>query len=491
MKSFPFTPLVLVACVAPHGGDEVDDASWPQFRGPGGLSISSANELPELGPEGDLLWEVSVPAGHSSPCIHGSRLFVTGYEGETTAVVLAIDRHTGETLWTRRFEGEPRPGYAHVDALPSVSTPCTDGNLLYAYLDGYGVVALDLEGELEWEKRMPHPGYSFGVGPSPLIAGDVLVVPRDGAPEAAILGLDLADGSERWKINRFGSFEAHASPFLWRNADREELVVAGTCKLTSYSPETGEYLWSYQGTTVFPCTTPTAASDTLYFAAWSTGNSSGRGFWDAGLGRSLELSDEEIADPAVLFERLDVNGDGSIEKDELPESRIKDAWVFVDRDQDGRWSKEEFTTPPPPVPGKNLMIAVARGGTGDISESHVRWTWTRGLPYVASPLVHDGRVWLAKAGGIVTCLDAGTGEAVFRSSRLPDRSEYYMSPVAIGDQVLLGSAEGSLYVLDGTADELTVLHSAEFGEPLFATPAVLEDATYLRTSGTLWCFGTQ
>ena len=75
-----------------------------------------------------------------------------------------------------------------------------------------------------------------------------------------------------------------------------------------------------------------------------------------------------------------MNGDGSIEKDELPESRIKDAWVFVDRDQDGRWSKEEFTTPPPPVPGKNLMIAVARGGTGDISESHVRWTWTRGLP---------------------------------------------------------------------------------------------------------------
>ena len=66
-----------------------------------------------------------------------------------------------------------------------------------------------------------------------------------------------------------------------------------------------------------------------------------------------------------------------------------------------------------------------------------------------------------------------------------------MSPVAIGDQVLLGSAEGSLYVLDGTADELTVLHSAEFGEPLFATPAVLEDATYLRTSETLWCFGTQ
>ena len=57
MKSLPFTPLLLVACVAPHGGDEVDDASWPQFRGPGGLSISSADELPELGPEGDLLWD--------------------------------------------------------------------------------------------------------------------------------------------------------------------------------------------------------------------------------------------------------------------------------------------------------------------------------------------------------------------------------------------------------------------------------------------------
>lgn len=485
---------LLSACQSTRASEanaSVDAASWPQFRGPGGLAVSEASALPRLAPDGDLRWRVAVPAGHSSPCIQGSRLFVTGHDGGQEFAVVALDRHSGDELWSRRFQGEPTPDYFHVDALPAVSTPCTDGEHVYAYLEGYGVVALDMEGELVWERRMEHPGYGFGVGPSLLIAGDVLVVPRDGAPEAAILGLDLADGSERWTIDRFEHVEAHSSPFLWRNAERDELVIAGTCKLASYDPLTAELLWSFEGTTVFPCTTPTADADTLYYAAWSTSNSSGRSFWEAGFGRSLDLSDEEIADPRLLFARLDRDGDGSLRGDEIPESRAKDAFGFLDRDGDGTWSEEELLAPPPTAPGQNLMIAVARGGEGDVSESHVRWSATRGLPYVSSPLLHQGRVWLVKAGGIVSCLDAESGEPEFRSARLDDRSEYYMSPVGVGDQILIGSAEGSLFVLDATADALSVVHAAEFGEPLFATPAVLEDATYLRTSEAVWCFAAE
>ena len=52
------------------------------------------------------------------------------------------------------------------------------------------------------------------------------------------------------------------------------------------------------------------------------------------------------------------------------------------------------------------------------------------------------------------------------------------------------SAEGSLYVLNAEADELEVVHSAEFEEELFATPAVLDGTVYLRTTKTLWAFGS-
>ena len=58
---------------------------------------------------------------------------------------------------------------------------------VFAYFGSYGVVALDLEGQLLWERRLPHPGYGFGVGSSPILAGDNLILARDGAPEQAIL----------------------------------------------------------------------------------------------------------------------------------------------------------------------------------------------------------------------------------------------------------------------------------------------------------------
>ena len=136
------------------------------------------------------------------------------------------------------------------------------------------------------------------------------------------------------------------------------------------------------------------------------------------------------------------------------------------------------------------MVAIQRGGEGDITESHVSWRYKRGLPYVCSPLLYHGRIWLVKSGGIVTCLDAKTGEAVFSRERLPERSEFYMSPVGAAGKVIIGSAEGGLYVLNADADELEVVHSADFGTGLFATPAVVEGKIYLRAERMLWALGT-
>ena len=95
-----------------------------------------------------------------------------------------------------------------------------------------------------------------------------------------------------------------------------------------------------------------------------------------------------------------------------------------------------------------------------------------------------------KSGGLVTCLDASSGKPVFDRERLSDRSEYYLSPVGAGGRVLLGSAEGTLYVLDAEADDPEVLQQISFEEELFATPAVLDVTVYLRSKSTLWAFGS-
>jgi outer membrane protein assembly factor BamB len=377
--------------------------------------------------------------------------------------------------------------------VPALPTPCTDGERVFAYLATYGLVALDLDGQLLWEKRFPHPGNGFGVGLSPLLADGKVILVRDGAPEAAIFAFDAEDGSEAWKIDRFGFIESHGSPFLWKNAGRTELIVGGTGQVCSFDPSNGKPLWNVTGVTIFNCTTPTMDAESLYFAGWSTGNSSGRSFWEAGFGRSLELSDAEVADPKLIFKRMDANGDGILVLDEIPESRFKDAFAFLDEDENGTLDEGEVVGDDSrsKPPGKNVMLAIARGGSGDVTETHVRWKWSRGLPYVASPLLYGGRVWLVKAGGMVSCLDAESGKRILDRERLEDRSEYYMSPVGAFGHVILGSAEGTLYILKADSDELEIVHQADFGEGLFATPAIVDGKVYLRTERTLWAFGAK
>ena len=60
----------------------------------------------------------------------------------------------------------------------------------------------------------------------------------------------------------------------------------------------------------------------------------------------MELSDEEVADPNLLFDRLDANDNGTVELDELPECRAKDAFGFLDQNKNGVWERPELITPP-------------------------------------------------------------------------------------------------------------------------------------------------
>ena len=465
--------------------------TWPQFRGVGGVAVAAETPIPlDFGPESKVLWKATIPPGHSSPCVYGGRIFITGASEEGLAVI-AVDRGDGSIVWTRTFEGEEEPDFGHVASAPAMPTPCTDGQRVFAYFGAYGLIALDFEGETLWEKRLPVPPYQFGASPSPVLAGGHVILARDGAAEASVLALNVENGEEVWSIPRFGFIEAHASPFVWKTAEREELVLTGTKQLRSYDPATGKELWNVDNVTLFACTTPTADEKALFYAGWSTPNASAGPLVEQSFGSDFEYTAEEAADFGLIFDRLDADKDGHVTIEEVPPSRARDAFVGLDADKNGTWERSELAAASgmSSTPGKNVALAIKAGGEGDVTESHVLWSWTRGLPYVSSPLLYRGRLWLFKAGGLLTCLDAETGKPIINRERLPAGGEYYMSPVGAAGHVLAASSDGTLFIFDATTDELEIVHSVDFGESLYATPAVLEGKVYLRTPTTLWAFG--
>jgi outer membrane protein assembly factor BamB len=118
-------------------------------------------------------------------------------------------------------------------------------------------------------------------------------------------------------------------------------------------------------------------------------------------------------------------------------------------------------------------------------QTHVDWQIERQIPYVPSPVVYDGTLFMVKNGGIVTSVDADTGKIV-RSGRAEGTKNYYSSPVVGDGKIYLADQSGVVTVL-AAEPKWSVLSSADFGEEIFATPALCDGRIYLRTAGHLYC----
>ena len=136
---------------------------------------------------------------------------------------------------------------------------------------------------------------------------------------------------------------------------------------------------------------------------------------------------------------------------------------------------------------QNVVMAIRPGGSGDVSESHVRWRYDRHVPFCASPVMANGVVFGVKDGGILTTLDSATGKPV-KTGRLSGNGQYYASPVVADGRVFLLDQDGKLSVVTA-AGEWEELQTADFGEQVYATPAIVDGQMYLRTAGHLYCFG--
>jgi outer membrane protein assembly factor BamB len=225
------------------------------------------------------------------------------------------------------------------------------------------------------------------------------------------------------------------------------------------------------------------AGGELFFAAWSPGDPSEDSEF-----KMPTFDDLLKSDPGG-----DANKDGVLAKEETKGSQMEGFFDGNDFNKDGRLTRDEWESMINfMASSKNSAFALKPGGSGDISESHVRWKKTRGLPYVSSAIVYEGQLVMAKDGGIVTAYDVKTGNELYQRRALAEGT-YYSSPVAANGHIYFGSLEdGAITVLKaGSPSPEVVMKNPPLGEKLAATPAIVGDTMYVRTAGHLYAFAAK
>jgi outer membrane protein assembly factor BamB len=266
---------------------------------------------------------------------------------------------------------------------------------------------------------------------------------------------------------------SYATPSVWTYEGRQEILVAGALRLSAYDPSEGKPVWWIDGLARIVIPTPVTSGPLIYMASWAPGGDSGK---------RINLVPWETA-----LSKWDANHDGKLAKDEIDDHEVLDRFFRMDTDEDGLLNQREWDRHANVFrKAQNAMLAIKPAGRGELDDKAIVWKHSRGIPYVATPVLDRGILWMVKEGGIVTKLDAGSGE-LLQEERVPGFGNYFASPVAGDGRVYLASESGTVSIV-ASERNWRLISSHDFHEKIYATPCLRDDRLFLRTERGLYCF---
>jgi outer membrane protein assembly factor BamB len=416
--------------------------TWPQFRGPAGQGVSAEKGLPDdWSATRNVLWKTAIPGrGYSSPVIWGDRIFLTtAIEGELVPGAKGV-QHI--------IEGHP---YVHPQGVGDDRRHT------------FKVLAIDArDGRVAWERTayegLPydtrHKKGSFA-SQTPVTDGK-LVYTYFGS-EGLLFAYEM-DGTLKWKAALGGiatvGVGVGTSPVLYKDllilqCDED---TGDKSYIIALDKRTGKQVWRVPRKVQVSWATPVlvhaggrdelVTSGTEWIIAYAP--ATGAELW-----RAKGLESNAVPSPVVV-------GDIVVVSAGFPEK---------------------------------LAMAIRAGGRGDVTGTpRVLWRYTKGTAYVPSPIAYQGYVYLVTDKGILTCLDARTGEVKYEGGRVPLPATVMASPVAFDGKILVSTMEGDTFVIRaGPVHE--VLRTNTLGEPMAASPAIAQGRIYIRGESHLYAIG--
>ena len=467
--------------------------NWPQFRGINcsGIAAEGQNPPVSFGPDKSILWKASLPEGYSSPCIWGDCIFITGIEEKGKLLKLfCIDRNDGTIRWEEDIAVEEFEETHYVSS-PASATPSTDGERIYFYFGSYGLLCYDFDGKLQWKLPIPVPESNHGMGTSPIVTGDLVILNCFGDQnDPRLLAINKHDGSIVWKhsLEKLKTRDSYSTPVIYK----DEVIIYASDDVAGYNLNTGDRVWRFGIDVVDAASTPVIGKDILYTISYSAmGNPNMRGQFP----EFMEFAAKYDKNSDLLIEKNEIKDFQFLLNPEMPEipgynvpmmyvmgwwDENKDSYIDSTewKNRINEWESRY---------DKQGLKAIKLGGKGDISLNYLLWGHTEDVPYVSSPLLFNNHVYMIKNGGIISCFHAESGRLLYREG-LGASGAYFSSPIAANGRIYIASRNGIITVIEA-GDELNILSQNDLDDKIMATPAVVDNKLYIRTANSLYAFG--
>lgn len=440
---------VVVFCVAmlaatTGAAQEADDSTrfWPEWRGPLRTGVAPHGEPPvEWSESSHVRWKVPLPGlGSATPVIWEDRLFVL------TAVPTVEPAESGPGLFARLRRR-------------------IMGGVSATHVQRFLILAIDRhDGRVIWERvareEAPHQG-THGTGtwasPSAVTDGEVVCASFG---SRGVYCYDL-DGNPLWATDLGDmrvkmSFGEGASPTLYRDLLIVPWDHEGESFIVAFDKRTGRERWR------------TARDE--------------RTSWSSPLVVELDEGAQVVTSATGAVRSYDLETgellwwDEGVTQNAIPSPVSADGLVFVTSGYRG-----------------NRLAAIDLSlADGDISGSDaVVWSVDRNTPYVPSPLVHEGLLYVLKSNsGVLTTFDAPSGRLRYGPQRLNGIRNVYASPVAGAGRLYVSSREGTTVVLR-TGPAFEVLATNTLDDGFDASPAIVGGEIYLRGRQFLYCISAE
>jgi outer membrane protein assembly factor BamB len=410
-------------------------SSWPQFRGPGSRGVAEGeNKLPERwSATENVAWKRDIAGrGWSSPVVWGEHVFLTTvvntgtteeakkglYFGGDRPVppdavhqwkVICLNLKSGEIRWERLVhEGKPQSPI-HIKSSFASETPVTDGERIYCCFGNVGIFCFDFAGQLLWRHKLaPLPTrFGWGTAASPALHQGRLYYCNDNDQESYLLALDAKTGQEVWKTPR-DEKSNWATPFVWENESRTEIITPGTGAVRSYDLD-GKLLWSLKGMSSITIATPFAAHGLLF------------------------ISSGYVLDPKrpVYAIKPGASGDISLDKDATSSDFIA-------------WSQPKAApyNPTTLVSGDRLFVLYDRGLLAGYNARSGQELFSpqrlpNGRAFTSSPWASGGKIFCLNEDGITFVLRDSNQFELLHTNPLADDDMGMATPAIAGDRLLI------------------------------------------------------